>query len=529
VIFPSLFDTPDDDAEDKSESVSPSPEPDQPPISPERSPVARDSDHSNITANQSLSESASYSLPPVEPEVNEEIYEDESEEWDKEFPDNTDRLDEALTVSSSGVAPSSLITGTPSSSVRLMHFADVHLGIETHGKPNPETGINSRVEDFTISLHQSIDVALTEGVDIAIFAGDAYKVRDPNQTHQRAFAGGLRRLTEAGVPVVMLVGNHDLPNSRGRAHALEIYGLLSGAGVFILQDPDIIVVPTRKGEVLVAGMPYLTRSRVAAHEDTRGKSVEEVAGLISDRYAADIARLAEQVTAFPQHIAILTGHFTVANARVGIQGALIAPAEPQVPVEALALPRFSYVAMGHIHKYQDMNRGLQPPVVYAGSIDRVDFGEKDETKGFVIADLAYGQPTMFRHITLETRPFVDISIDVGDSADPTGDILQAIHKRRIAGAIVRLTYRASPERFALVRVDEIKNALDVAQSFRIHREIPPAEASPISQEFAQALTPEKALALYLEHETRLTSRKAEFLAAAAPLFEILAHEEAALA
>jgi hypothetical protein len=78
-------------------------------------------------------------------------------------------------------------------------------------------------------------------------------------------------------------------------------------------------------------------------------------------------------------------------------------------------------------------------------------------------------------------------------------------------------------------VDEIKNALDVAQSFRIHREIPPAEASPISQEFAQALTPEKALALYLEHETRLTSRKAEFLAAAAPLFEILAHEEAALA
>jgi predicted MPP superfamily phosphohydrolase len=118
----------------------------------------------------------------------------------------------------------------PASFVRILHFADVHLGVETYGKFNPETGLNTRLEDFTAALNAAIGQALDAQVDLAVFAGDAYKARDPNQTHQRAFAGSLKRLTDAGVPVVMLVGNHDIPNTRGKAHALEIYGLLGGRG-----------------------------------------------------------------------------------------------------------------------------------------------------------------------------------------------------------------------------------------------------------------------------------------------------------
>jgi exonuclease SbcD len=236
-------------------------------------------------------------------------------------------------------------------------------------------------------------------VDLAVFAGDAYKARDPNQTHQRAFAAALKRLTDAGVPVAMLIGNHDIPNTRGRAHALEIYGLLGGAGVTILSKPEAQAIQTRKGEVLVAGMPYLTRSRVLTQDEARGKSVEDVAHLIRERYAQYIAALAEEVSQFPEHIAVLAGHFTVEDARVGVQGFLMNPNEPKVAVGSVALTPFDYVAMGHVHKPQEMNRGAQPPVVYSGSIDRIDFNERSEQKGFVLADLRKGRAE-WKHVPL---------------------------------------------------------------------------------------------------------------------------------
>ena len=201
----------------------------------------------------------------------------------------------------------------PAEKIRLLHFADVHLGVETHGKFNPETGLNTRLEDFKNSLDQGISLALDAEVDLAIFAGDAYKARDPSQTHQKLFAGSLRRLTNAGIPVVMLVGNHDIPNTRGRAHALEIYDVLGGAGVQILSRPELIAVETRRGEVLVGGMPYLPRARVLTQDETKNKTVEEIAQLIRDKYIEYIASLAHQAAEHPDHIAILTAHFTVAE------------------------------------------------------------------------------------------------------------------------------------------------------------------------------------------------------------------------
>lgn len=423
-------------------------------------------------------------------------------------------------------APPSDWPQTPARQVRILHFADVHLGVESYGRYNPQTGLNTRLEDFTGSLNKAIDQALDAQVDLAVFAGDAYKARDPNQTHQRAFALALKRLTDAGVPVVMLVGNHDIPNTRGRAHALEIYGLLGGAGVTILQMPEVVTIATRRGLVLVAGMPYLTRSRVIAQEEARGKSVEEVAHLIRDRYASYVAQLATDCEALPNHIAILTGHFTVADAKVGTQSFLMNPNEPQVAVSDLALPAFDYVAMGHVHKYQDMNRGDQPPVIYSGSVDRIDFGERTEEKGIVLADLTKGHADV-KFVRLETRPFVQIEVDCKDSDDPTQVILDAIAQKPIAGGVVRVMYKVPGDKAALVRTDEIRKRLGAAHILvALTREMPGASSLTRSQAFTESLTPEGALNLYLQGQERLTARRDSLLAAARPLFEQIAREEA---
>jgi exonuclease SbcD len=414
-----------------------------------------------------------------------------------------------------------------------MHFADVHFGVETYGKYNPETGLNTRLEDFTKALNDAVDLAIEADVDLAVFAGDAYKARDPNQTHQRAFAGCLKRLTDRQTPVVMLVGNHDIPNTRGRAHALEIYGLLGGAeardgitqGVTLLSSPRLATITTRKGDVLVAGMPYLTRSRVLAQEDARSKTVEDVAHLIRNRYVEYIADLAREAAAQPEYIAILTGHFTIDDARVGVQNFLMNPNEPKVALSDIALKAFDYVAMGHVHKMQNMHRDQQPPVVYPGSIDRIDFGERLEAKGFVIADIVKGHAN-WKHVGVKTRAFLSLDIDASESEDPTRFIVDEIARHPIQGSVLRLIYKVSPDRASLVRLEEIRKALAPAHIVvALTREMPASEALIRSKVLTEALTPERALATYVDMQPRLVAQKEDLLRAARPLFDLLEQEE----
>lgn len=412
----------------------------------------------------------------------------------------------------------------PAEQLRLLHFADVHLGVETHGKFNPETGLNTRLEDFKQSLDAGISLALEADIDLAVFAGDAYKARDPSQTHQKLFAGSIQRLTQAGIPVVMLVGNHDIPNTRGRAHALEIYDVLGGEQVQIISRPEVIKVPTRRGEVLVAGMPYLIRARVLTQDETKNKTVEEIAQLIRDRYIEYIATLARECAKYPEHLAILTAHFTVADARVGVQGVLLNAAEPQVPVSALALPQFDYVALGHIHKRQDCNSRRQPPVVYCGSIDRLDFGEKDEEKGIVLADIRK-QSAEFKYLDLETRRFLDIQIDASEAEDPTEKIVAELERRPLKGAVVKVSYRVPREKLPLVREDEVRKALSEAHSIvALSRDLPGLSVTTRAEGLTEQLTPEQALQLYLDRRPDLGPLREDFLQMARRLMDELAQE-----
>src|SRR4030042_1219134 len=112
--------------------------------------------------------------------------------------------------------------------IRILHFADLHLGVETYGRVDAATGRSTRLLDFLRALDELVDYAVEERVDLVLFCGDAYKSREPSQTHQREFARRVRRLVDAGIPVFLLVGNHDLPAAVSRATSLEIYDTLLG-------------------------------------------------------------------------------------------------------------------------------------------------------------------------------------------------------------------------------------------------------------------------------------------------------------
>src|SRR5215217_7931976 len=96
--------------------------------------------------------------------------------------------------------------------MKLLHFADLHLGVENYGRIDTQTGLSSRLGDFLHRLDDVVDYAIAERMDAVLFAGDAFKTRDPNPTVQRAFAERIRRLSRATIPTILLIGNHDLPS-----------------------------------------------------------------------------------------------------------------------------------------------------------------------------------------------------------------------------------------------------------------------------------------------------------------------------
>ena len=319
--------------------------------------------------------------------------------------------------------------------LHLLHLADIHFGMENHGRLDPASGLNRRLLDFTRSVHTAIDYALDHDVHLAIFAGDIYKHRDPDPSCQRAFAGCVRRLTEAEVPVVILVGNHDQPNTLGKAHAVEIFDTLGLPRVTVISKPNLHTIATAAGPVQVAGFPYMTRSFMLSRDQYKELSIADAHRLMVEQAEEILRSLAAQLDrSLP---AVLTLHGSVANAILSSeQSIMMVGHDPVIPLSTLTNPAWDYVALGHIHRHQDLNRGKQPPVVYAGSIERIDFGEEREDKGFVWAQVEKGHTT-YTFVPVPARRFVTLRLDARNG-DPVQLLEEELAAHDIEDAIVRV-------------------------------------------------------------------------------------------
>ncbi len=351
--------------------------------------------------------------------------------------------------------------------VKILHFADAHIDMARSGRLDAHSGLPLRVMDFLKALDAIVDAAIQEKVDLVLFCGDAYRDRTPAPTFQREWGKRMKRLSQAEIPTLLVVGNHDLSPAVGRAHALQEYETLQVPFIRVISQPALLGPQELYGLPLqVIGLPWLTRSKLQEKFQEINESQENIEP--GNQMAVLLENLIKNLN--PGQPAILAAHASVQGALYGNERSVMLGSDVILPLSSVRDSRLDYAALGHIHKAQDLNRESHPPVVYPGSIERVDFGEAGDDKYFVIAQVEKGN-TRLEWRKLSGRKFFDIQVEL-DSQERIQEKVEnhLPSPSEMKDAIVRLKLLYPREWEALIDEPSIRRHAGSAFEFHFLRQ-----------------------------------------------------------
>ncbi len=350
--------------------------------------------------------------------------------------------------------------------ISFVHTADTHFGMENYGKIDSRTGLHTRLLDFDFSMKNVVLAAIKNNVDFFLLCGDAYKTAQPTPTQQKLLMDNLFELYKAKIPVVIVVGNHDHPMSFGRAHALDVFSGLPIDGFYVFSKPGKLRLETKNGPVQIVGIPWPTRSNLLTFEEHRFKDCEQIVQSISLKVCQIIGSFAKSLD--PSIPSVLAGHLTVANGVFsGSEKRAIIGADPLFMASDLGIEPFNYVALGHLHRHQNLAPEGGVPIVYSGSIEAIDFGELNDKKGFCLnkidtkPDLKGGYLRICEQsfVPLKTRKMIELNVDVGVGLAQTEKLLAEIDKNDVQGSIVKISYNLAPGVVDCVDLGRVQEAL----------------------------------------------------------------------
>ncbi len=351
---------------------------------------------------------------------------------------------------------------------RILHFADAHIDMANYGRHDPQSGLPLRVLDFLKSLDAIVDTAIQEKVDLVIFAGDAYKDRNPSPTFQREWGRRMMRLSRAEIPTLLLVGNHDLSPALGRAHALESFDTLDVPYVSVIEKPKLIKPEGLHGVPLqVIALPWISRSGLIAAFGSEAGETSRSLEMLTDRLIEFVG------LQFSNHIdpglpVVLAAHCSIQGAIYGGERMVMLGNDLVLPGSLVKDTRLDYVALGHIHKSQNLNEGAHPPVIYPGSIERVDFGEAQDEKYFVIADVERGCTRVEWRKLEHVRPMIHRFVRLTEQEGVTERLRSALlPTEQLVEAIVRLVIEYPRDWETLIDEAALREAAAEAFEFQL--------------------------------------------------------------
>ncbi|QVL37007.1 metallophosphoesterase family protein [Aminirod propionatiphilus] len=278
--------------------------------------------------------------------------------------------------------------------MKIAHIADAHWGLGYPG-PKPE----SRFEDITNVMDWAAEKIIESNCELVLFAGDAFKdakvMLDRATPEIMAFVKWLRKLSNAGIPVVVISGTP----SHDAVSAYELIREMAIPGVQIMTRPGIAEACGWK----VACLPGLNRSQIVTREEFRTLQPHEIHRIMTEKLRDMCWGLKAK------GVDVLLSHMTLAGSDTGFDDFLMEH-EPVLSHEAVS--HFPLVCLGHIHRPQSVPVGSASMAYYSGAPERHSFNDEAVTPGFWIHDTEKGQSEF---IETPARPFLTIDIHGMDS------------------------------------------------------------------------------------------------------------------
>lgn len=311
--------------------------------------------------------------------------------------------------------PQGDLTTTQTTNMLIQHISDPHIGVARHGHRNPETGENTADESVLRCFEAAIRAGQEQGVAAQLISGDIWDRGTPTPEMIARVIEPLRESIHNGIKVIAEDGNHGRhgvrPGHRGPAD------LLRAIGVTVYNEIGLHTVETNAGPLHVLGVPWPQRAVLAHEAGVDDVDPAQLDDILADYITERIEDVLDAANLNPSENLVVSSHITI-NESTLTRGSetVVNPKgvfeEIQLPVEALTSIGANYVALGHLHQYQDVG----PMASYSGSLDRLTFGEAEDPKGTLLVGLTDGEPTR-QFIETPARRLLNLHLDPDKEPD----------------------------------------------------------------------------------------------------------------
>ncbi len=233
----------------------------------------------------------------------------------------------------------------------FIHTADLHQGID-FSSSKFKKGVKQRSDDFLNNFKIIIERSERKDIDFLVIAGDIFDRSKPKPLIKGIIIDKLTKLSQKK-PVILIPGNHD--KSKIEKGLLFLY-----PNLIIFNRPSIQEINIRGISISITGIPFIREDTLQVIERTITKSLNKK----GDFNILILHELVESCT-----VGIMNFEFTKTMKKV-------------VPI-SLIDQKFDYIALGHVHKYQKIEKAITP-IYYAGSVERTSVVESGEDKGYII-------------------------------------------------------------------------------------------------------------------------------------------------
>lgn len=249
---------------------------------------------------------------------------------------------------------------------------------------------DNRLEDMERTIVELVRKVISVKPKWFIFIGDAYKNWRPTPLEMNIFHEAMLAIASQYIKVTVVMGNHDYPESneyRGMHCFSELKTLISDRTeyrIHVIDKPSVI--NTFSEEVSAIFIPYIPKN------------------VLNGTYEKTFAQILKEQIKVADKKPVLFSHVFLSEAKIGA-GDIEIITNTQVSAKVLRKAKIEVAFLGDIHKAQR----IEPNYYYTGSIERIDFGERDDMKGFIVYDT---EEDKSEFIELDARRLEQVTIDL---------------------------------------------------------------------------------------------------------------------